>query len=148
MKDDQNRWQGKHRRVMNAIDRLCEFKNATMYNAIFICICCHQRMFQSNVRLYTKQLKDEINEKKAKHTEACIGDPIPIRIDEKENSYICLTCVTHMKRKKVPPMSVMNGLKLNESDAQLKDQELEMTELEGALIAKNIPFQKIYQLSD
>ena len=146
MKDDQNRWQGKHRRVMNAIDRLCEFKKATMYNAIFICICCHQRMFQSNVRLYTKQLKFEINEKKAKHTEACIGDPIPIRIDEKENSYICLTCVAHMKRKKVPPMSVMNGLKLNESDAQLKDQELEMTELEGALIAKNILFQKIYQL--
>ena len=51
-----------------------------------------------------------------------------------------------MKKGNVPPMSVMNGLKLDESDKQLKDQELQMTELEGALIAKNIIFQKIYQL--
>ena len=146
MKDNQNRWQEKHRRVINEIDRLREFKNATMYNAIFICICCHQRMFQSNVRIYTDQLENEINGRKPAHTKACIGPRIPIGIDDKANSYICLTCVTHMKKGNVPPMSVMNGLKLDESDKQLKDQELQMTELEGALIAKNIIFQKIYQL--
>ena len=146
MKDNQKRWQEKHRRVINEIDRLREFKNATMYNAIFICICCHQRMFQSNVRIYTDQLENEINGRKPAHTKACIGPRIPIGIDDKANSYICLTCVTHMKKGNVPPMSVMNGLKLDESDKQLKDQELQMTELEGALIAKNIIFQKIYQL--
>ena len=51
-----------------------------------------------------------------------------------------------MKRKKIPPMSVNNGLKLYESDESLKEQQLNMTELEGALISKNIIFQKIYQL--
>ena len=45
LKEDQNRWQAKHRRVLNETDRLREFKEATKYNAIFICICCHQRMF-------------------------------------------------------------------------------------------------------
>ena len=51
-----------------------------------------------------------------------------------------------MKAKKIPPMCTKNGLKLSESDAELREQKLEMTELEGALIAKNIIFQKIYQL--
>ena len=46
----------------------------------------------------------------------------------------------------MPPMSVLNGLKLAETDKQIKDQKLDLTELEGALIAKNIIFQKIYQL--
>ena len=48
--------------------------------------------------------------------------------------------------KKMPPMCVKNGLKLTECDYELKEQKLEMTELEAALIAKNIIFQKIYQL--
>ena len=43
-------------------------------------------------------------------------------------------------------MSTMNGLKLKETDKQIHDQNLQLTELEGALIAKNIIFQKIYQL--
>ena len=43
-------------------------------------------------------------------------------------------------------MSTMNGLKLKETDNEIRDQELELTELEGALISKNIIFQKIYQL--
>ncbi len=46
----------------------------------------------------------------------------------------------------MPPMSTLNGLKLTETDKQIKDQQLELTELEGALIAKNILFQKIFQL--
>ena len=51
-----------------------------------------------------------------------------------------------MKRKKIPPMSTKNGLKLEETDKMINDQNLNLTELEGALIAKNIIFQKIYQL--
>ena len=43
-------------------------------------------------------------------------------------------------------MSVMNSLKLVNTDKEIRDQDLELTELEGALIAKNIIFQKIFQL--
>ena len=43
-------------------------------------------------------------------------------------------------------MSTMNGLKLAETDEEIRAQGLNLTELEGALIAKNIIFQKIYQL--
>ena len=51
-----------------------------------------------------------------------------------------------MKNKKIPPMSAMNGLQLQETDEMINQQGLKLTELEGALIAKTIIFQKIYQL--
>ena len=76
LKIDQNQWQAKHRRVMNKHDRLKEFREVTMYNAIFICTCCHQLMFHSNVRLYTENLKQEINKNKPGFTETCIEDNV------------------------------------------------------------------------
>ena len=46
-----------------------------------------------------------------------------------------------MKAKKLPPMAVRNSLELDP-----QDESLQLTELEGSLIAKNIIFQKIFQL--
>ena len=46
----------------------------------------------------------------------------------------------------MPPLSTMNRLQLTETDESLKEQGVNLTELEGALIAKTIIFQKIYQL--
>ena len=40
----------------------------------------------------------------------------------------------------------MNKLQLTDTDKDLKKQDLILTELEGALIAKTILFQKIFQL--
>ena len=51
-----------------------------------------------------------------------------------------------MKNKRIPPMSAMNGLQLKETDEMINYEGLKLTELEGALIAKTIIFQKIYQL--
>ena len=146
LKEDQNARVQKHRKIDTATDRLASFKSSTLHNAIFICTCCHQRMFKSNVRLYTKELAGEINAKKPGHTEKCIDELITTQIDGRDNCYICLTCTAHMKKRKIPPMSILNGLKLTKTYKMLKDQNLDLTELEGALIAKNIIFQKIYQL--
>ena len=43
-------------------------------------------------------------------------------------------------------MSAMNDLQLADTDQSMKEQGINLTELEGALIAKTIIFQKIYQL--
>ena len=67
-------------------------------------------------------------------------------INGQKKAYICETCVRYLRLKKMPPMCVMNNLKLVDTDKDLLEQNLELTELEGALIAKNIIFQKIFQL--
>ena len=58
LKNDQNSWQNKHRKIETFFDRLHTFKEATLYNAIFICTCCHQCMFKSNVRIFNKELEN------------------------------------------------------------------------------------------
>ena len=127
-------------------DRLKEFRETTKYGAIFIFTCCHQRMFHSNIYQLTAVLENNINSKKMGHVAACIESRIPTRINGEKKYYLCRTCLRHMQNKKMPPMSSMNGLKLKETDKEIQDQDLQLTELEGALIAKNIIFQKIYQL--
>ena len=77
----------------------------------------------------------------------CIADPlVQTIVDGHANYYMCETCIRYLRLRKMPPMSTMNGLKLTETDKQIKKQQLELTELEGALISKNIIFQKIFQL--
>ena len=104
------------------------------------------KMFKSNVQLYTDKLKEGINKKKPGHTYDCIEKNIQTRRNGQNECYICLTCVRHLRRKKMPPMSTMNGLRLAETDKEIRQQGLDLTELEASLIAKNIIFQKIYQL--
>merc|ERR1712240_159205 len=127
-------WQQKHRKIESASDRLSAFKEATLHSSIFICTCCHQRMFKSNVRIFTRELENEINIKEPGLTDKCIEKPtIPTQMNGQDNCYICLTCVKHMKLGSMSPMSTKNNLTLTETDAFLKDQNLELTELEAAL---------------
>ena len=43
-------------------------------------------------------------------------------------------------------MSTMNGVRLAETEKEIRQQGLDLTELEASLIAKIIIFQKIYQV--
>ena len=77
------------------------------------------------------------------------GQVISSKEDEKSKSqdqFICKTCLGYLKKNKLPPHSVMNHLELKETDAQIEDQGLTMTELENSLIASRIIFQKIFLL--
>ena len=103
-------------------------------------------MFHSNVQLYSAELKTDITSKKPGHIEACVQREIKTHLNDETKIYICKTCVRHMRSKKIPPMSAMNGLQLHETDKMIEEEGLNLTELEGALIAKTIIFQKIYQL--
>ena len=133
--------QQKKRRLWSAKDRLRDFKEATKYNAIFICSCCHRRLFHSNVAVITQKLRENINERKLGHFIDCVEEEIATPINGENDCYLCKTCITHMKEKKMPPMAASNKLRL-----EVQDENLQLTELEGALIAKNLIFQKIYQL--
>ena len=104
-------------------------------------------MFKSNVQLFNEGMKEKISSNAPGIINQCIADPlVPTMVDGHANYYICETCIRYLRLRKMPPMSTLNGLKLTETDKQIKKQQLELTELEGALISKNIIFQKIFQL--
>ena len=118
VKDDQNRWkrlsrnkrkladpkglseyekevQKKRRRLWRAQDRLREFKEATKYNAIFICSCCHRRLFHSNLEIITQKLIDKINDRTHGHSRDCMEIDIETPINGMKDCYICKTYAKH-----------------------------------------------------
>ena len=64
----------------------------------------------------------------------------------KEHKYICNTCIKYLRKNKMPPLCAANGLRLNESESTMKSEDLMLTELEGALIARSIIFMKVFLL--
>ena len=74
----QKKWQTKHRIVNSVHKRLKKFKEETMYNAIFICSCCHRKLFHSNVTKITQDFRDKIIGKK----EGLLGKSIQVEYVE------------------------------------------------------------------
>ena len=64
VKENQNKRKSKTRLVDSRNTRLKNFRENTMYNAIFICSCCHRKLFQSNVTKLTENIKEKIKAKK------------------------------------------------------------------------------------
>ena len=145
LKKDQRKWHQKHRLVDTEKKRLEKFRRKTMYNAIFTCMCCHRNLFECNVVKFTEELFVKIETKKPGLYERSIETnglkPMEVEINGQKSSYICYACKNHLVSGRLPPMSVMNGLRIPPHDP-----DMELTELEGNLIAKNIVFMKIFQL--
>ena len=53
LKNPQNEQRSKSKKVETEADRLREFRDATMFSALFICISCHCKHFKSNVQEFT-----------------------------------------------------------------------------------------------
>ena len=93
------------------------------------------------MEIITESLKDVINYGKPGHYRKCVESDIETPINGKHDCYLCKTCIGHMKAKRIPPMSTLNNLQLDNLD-----ENMQLTELEGSLIAKNLIFLKIFQL--
>ena len=141
LKEDQRKWKHKSRVINSQKERLKKFRKRTMFNAIFTCSSCHRNLFDCNVCKMDHKLITEIEIKKTGLYERAIEIPIEVEINGVISSYICFACKKHLKSGKLPPMAATNGLKVYHHDP-----ELELTELEGNLIAKRIVFMKIFQL--
>ena len=125
--------QQKCRLVDSEKKRLRKFRQQTMFNAVFICICCQRKLFECNVTKFTDKLLTEIESKKRglyqRAVELFDSSPIIVNINGIESPFICLACKRHLKAGKLPPMSTLNGLQIYDHGP-----ELELTELEGNLI--------------
>ena len=60
VKIDQSKRQQKCRKIETAEDRLREFRNATMFSAIFLCLSCQTRQFFSNIQEFTDKIQKDL----------------------------------------------------------------------------------------
>lgn len=141
-------------------ERLRKFREATKFPALFVCVSCHVKYFRNQVKEFSEKVKssikidlsacivDENQTMKAKvHTSKVAKNNTMTEEDKLcQTPFICNTCHLHLKKGKLPPKSVKNGLELLDTDEDLKDQGLDLNELEETLIGRNVVFEKIFFL--
>ena len=140
LKDERKRLK-KSRIIDSEKKRLKKFREKTLYNAIFTCSCCQRNLFDCNVSRIDDKLIAAIETKKPGLIKKAIEYMFEININGNIASYICHACKNHLKSGKLPPMSALNGLKMDPIDP-----DMDLSELEGNLIAMRIVFMKIFQL--
>ena len=114
------------------------FMEAVVRGPIYICSCCHRRLFQNSVEKVTDKFREKIKSGK-EDLAYCLDKEVRFREDGKV--YICSTCKAALSGGRVPAMAVVNGLHLFD-----RDDRPNLTELEMNLIAHNINFQKMVLL--
>ena len=125
------------------------FLNSVRYRPIYTCVCCHRIRFKKSIIIYNQEVVEDILHKSKKENivSESIGD-IPDELlvkdnDGNYNNYLCKDCHHKLKSGRIPSMSHTNNLGLFDLNGR---EELNLTELENALVARNILFQMFVQL--
>ena len=150
-------------KVVTEKDRLRNFQKATLTGPDFWCLSCNKGFFEHQVKLLTEELLGKIDDKLSRDSRVAKSDVYTrVNIEKEsqrvpesykmspefaEHRYICNNCHNNLITKgKMSHSCVMNNLQLHDTDQQLREQDMECTELEGALCAKALLFQKIVLL--
>ena len=150
-------------KVVTEKDRLRNFQKATLTGPDFWCLSCNKGFFEHQVKLLTEELLGKIDDKLSRDSWVAKSDVYTrVNIEKEsqrvpesykmspefaEHRYICNNCHNNLITKgKMSHSCVMNNLQLHDTDQQLREQDMECTELEGALCAKALLFQKIVLL--
>ncbi|CAB3983617.1 ATP-dependent DNA helicase PIF1 [Paramuricea clavata] len=106
------------------------FHSSVSTGPLYVCSCCDQLWYKHSVspadrlRLTNRDICRYLQNKKS--------------VDNIE--WLCHTCNNHLKRGKVPPCAIVNGMKFPQ-----KPDFFDLNELECRLIAPRLAFQKIFQ---
>ena len=112
---------------------------------IYPCISCHRILYHNAVILIKNlnEFKEKINKITDNLFDEVIG-PDEMKIPNLQKKYyLCQTCRNYIFKGKMPPISNQNNL---ETFNYKEYPELQLTELETSMIAKNILFMKIFKL--
>ena len=112
------------------------------YGPIFVCSCCHLKLFSNQVEELTEKLKELIDIASPEIRAKCIAEEISVDLGTDECIFVCKSSKSCLKKGKFPKLCAKNGLAIDE----IEDPELKLTELENNLIARNIIFQKLHKL--
>ena len=107
-----------------------KYHEAIKIGPLFVCVCCHCALFRENVKIFNDTLQNKIMPRVLE--DSCIFDDTFKDPLGEDNHYVCYTCFNTMKTKKtMPPLSVKNGLYVEEIPP-----ELQLTPLENQCRAK------------
>ena len=88
----------KSRSMTDVDDRLKRFRNRVKYGPIFVCSCCHQKLFQNQVEEFTDKLKEEIDSVNPLIRADCIQEKIEVDLGRDEDGldinkvFVCKSC--------------------------------------------------------
>ena len=125
--------------------RLLNFRRKVQFGPIFICSCCHQKLFENQVEKISAELKEKIDKADPEIRGECIEEEVKVELNyagtETISSYLCKSCIWYLIRGRMPKLCTKNGLNMD-----WIEEDDKLTELENNLIARNIIFQKIHKL--
>ena len=121
------------------------FNEATRYGPSFPCICCHRTCFDKAVIEIkdVAELREKLNRLQPTFFQEAIGDDLSKFPTRKGRHYLCQTCRNYIFDEKIPPMSNQNNLG---SFDYRQAPELQLTEMESSMIAKQLIFMKAFKL--
>ena len=120
------------RKYGSTVEKCIElFHSSTSTGPIYVCTCCHQTWFSESMTK-VESLTSNVSFQPGILTGMK-------SVQDKE--WICRTCLSNIKKNKVPKLSVLNGMKWPEKPAQLN-----LHPLEERLISLRIPFMQIREL--
>ena len=80
--------------------RLAAFRKSVQDGCIHPCYCCHRKLYSNGVKPFQVSNFEETGVIKYIDLNSTVVEP----------KYICYTCFNYMKKKRMPPMCVKNGL--------------------------------------
>ena len=98
---------------------MLKFRRKVKYGPIFVCSCCHQKLFENQVEVITEEIRNKIDDADPGIREECVVEEIMVDLgrnnnDNKvENSYLCKTCKWYLTRGKMPKLCTKNGLSID-----------------------------------
>ena len=121
-----------HQKAFKTIEEtIKQFHLDISIGPIYICTCCHQTWFRKSVSM----LKNTHIPEESKRLYCT--DYMSVNNEE----WVCHTCLSALRERKCPKLSVGNGFKWPN-----KPVELNLHQLEERLIALRIPFMQIREL--
>ena len=108
-----------------------QFQSDISIGPIYVCTCCHQTWFRKSVSM----LKNTHISAESRG-QYCTGFT-----SVSNEEWVCHACLSALRERKCPKLSVANGMKWPDKPA-----ELNLHQLEERLIALRIPFMQIREL--
>ena len=125
------------RQNLSPMQAIMAFRLENLYGAKFPCICCHKIKFANGVKLFAPNKFDKILIEKfilLKYFE-------DVSFQANGSLWICFTCEDYIMQNKMPPTAAANCL-----DSVVPPNDLQLSEIENAILAPLLGFMKIIKL--